>query len=285
MMHPDLAMAFDKLVQVLQADPRCKGGWHYGSVGRGEQDEYSDYDPVFLVDDKDFESLAGDVPRFMASICDELLICWPENYNDAHFKNFCNILRMGKNLHQHDFFILNAGYPMTWFCRQHLKGCTRENIIFDRTGEVGILLDKGLRTDNNSPDVARAMDTYWFHVEMLIKYFKRRDMLKLLRNIDFLRQAHVDVLLAQYDTLDWGAWETKVKKCVPREKQAHLLAYYAAADFAALDCTLRLAMQHFQQDARDACTQKGIAYPEHVTRIVAEYYSRRMNAADASGWE
>ena len=278
-MHPDLMMAFEMLVQLLRADPRCKGGWHYGSVGRGQQDEYSDFDPVFLVDDRDFEAFAADVPRFMASVCDELLICWPENYNDAHFKNFCSVLRLGDRLHQHDFFLLNAGYPMTWFCRQHLKGCTRSNIIFDRTGEVGILLDKGLRTDNHIPDVTRAIDTYWFHVEMLIKYFKRGDIFKLLKNIDFLRQAHVDVLLAQYDTLDWGAWETKVKHCVPPEKQAHLLAYYAAADFAELDRTLRKGMDFFRLDAREACADQNADYPEGMVEAIAAYYLKRLSQA------
>jgi hypothetical protein len=149
------------------------------------------------------------------------------------------VLRIGEDLHQHDFFILNAGRADAWFCRQHLKGCMRKNIIFDRTGEVGTLLDKGCRTDNDIPSTVRAMDTYWFHVTMLIKYFKRRDVFKLIKNIDILFHAHVDLLLSRYDTLDWGAWETKVKHCVPEEKQKHLLEYSAAADFTALEAAVR----------------------------------------------
>ena len=73
-MHPSLQKSFTSLIEILKADPRCKGAWHYGSVGRGEADEYSDYDPVYLVDDKDFKSFADDVPRFMRQVCDELLI-------------------------------------------------------------------------------------------------------------------------------------------------------------------------------------------------------------------
>ncbi|MBA9086626.1 hypothetical protein FHR92_003106 [Fontibacillus solani] len=107
-------------------------------------------------------------------------------------------------------------------CRQHCKGCTRDDIIFDRTGEIAEFLDRGYRTDNYIPDPVRAIDTYWLHTEMLIKYFKRKDLFKLIKNIDVLFHAHVDLLLSHYDTLDWGSWESKVKHCVPEEKQQHL---------------------------------------------------------------
>lgn len=171
-MHKDLELAFQRVVELLKNDERCKGGWHYGSISRGSEDVYSDYDPVFLVSDKDFEQFAADVPKVITKAADELLVFWGESFNDAHFKNFCSVIRLGNNLHQFDFFIVNEDYPEDWMCRQHLKSFTRENIIFDRTGEVAALLDIGYRTDNDLPDTLRAIDTYWFHTEMLIKYFK-----------------------------------------------------------------------------------------------------------------
>jgi hypothetical protein len=177
-MHEDLTRSFNKMIEILQKDPRCKGGWHYGSVGRGISDLYSDYDPVFLVADNDFENFASDVKQIIKPVCDEVLISWPENYNSEYFKNFCNLIKINDRLHQLDFFILNADHTDNWWCRQHLKGCTRANLIFDKTGEVGALLDKGLTTDNFTPDILRCIDTYWFHIEMLIKYFKRNDIFK-----------------------------------------------------------------------------------------------------------
>ena len=60
---------------------------------------------------------------------------------------------------------------------------------------------------------------------MLIKYFKRKDIFKLIKNIDILFHAHVDLLLYQYDTLDWGSWESKVKHCIPDDKKQHLKSY------------------------------------------------------------
>jgi hypothetical protein len=120
------------------------------------------------------------------------------------------------------------------------------------------------------------MDTYWFHAEMLIKYFKRRDIFKLIKNVDMIFHAHVDLLLAQYDTLDWGAWESKVRKCVPIEKQAHLLAYFVPADFESLERMMRTCMRYFKEDALHACKEKGVDYPTHIPDLVMDYFDRRM---------
>jgi hypothetical protein len=276
-MQEDLTKSFNKMIEILQRDPRCKGGWHYGSVGRGMSDLYSDYDPVFLVADKDFEGFASDVKQIIAPVCDEVLISWPENYNSEYFKNFCNLIRINDKLHQLDFFILNADRTDNWWCRQHLKGCTRANLIFDRTGEVGALLDRGLRTDNATPDILRCIDTYWFHIEMLIKYFKRNDMFKLIKNIDMLFHAHVDLLLANYDTLDWGAWETKVVKCVPAEKQQHLLEYFGPASPESYETAIKMCMLNFNHDALEICREKNLEYPMNVANQVSSYFNRELN--------
>ncbi len=279
-MHKDLELAFQRVVEILKEDVRCKGGWHYGSISRGAEDVYSDYDPVFLVEDKDFEQFAADASKVLAQASDELLIFWGESFNDANFKNYCSVIRLGSNLHQFDFFIINAGYPEAWMCRQHCKGCTRDNIIFDRTGEVAGFLDKGYRTDNDIPDPVRAMDTYWFHTEMLIKYFKRRDIFKLIKNMDVLFHSHVDLLLSQYDNLDWGAWESKVKNCVPEDKQEHLKSYFTTADFGELETAVKKCMSLFRQDAEEICKAKGIDYPDTIARQIISYFNRRMDSED-----
>jgi hypothetical protein len=276
-MHQDLTNAFNKMIDILKADERCKGGWHFGSVGRGLTDKYSDYDPVFLVADKDFEQFAADVPKLIANISDELLICWAEDYNSSHFKNFCNAIRLGNNIHQLDFFILNHDYQEEWWCKQHLKGCTKEHIIFDRNGETSELLDKGCTTENWIPDTVRAIETYWFHVIMLIKYFKRGDIFKLIKNIhDFLFHAHVNLLLSRYDTLNWGGWESKVKHCTPIEKQENLKMYFTSADIASLETAIKKAIILFKNDADEICKYKGIDYPESISRQIIDYFNNQL---------
>ena len=281
-MHKDLESAFDRVIDILKRDPHCKGGWHYGSISRGAEDIYSDYDPVFLVAGENFEQFAAEASKVLAEASDELLIFWGESFNDEHFKNYCSVIRLGNNLHQLDFFIINADYPEDWMCRQHCKGCTKDNIIFDRTGEVTALLNKGYRTDNYIPDTVRAMDTYWFHTEMLIKYFKRKDLFKLIKNIDILFHSHVDLLLSHYDMLDWGAWESKVKYCVPEEKQEHLMSYFAKAEFHDLERAVKKSMALFKQDAKEICQAKGIDYSNTIAEQIMAYFDKRM-ASDE--WE
>lgn len=279
-MHRDLVAVFHKVVAIMKRDERCEGGWHYGSISRGEEDIYSDYDPVFLVRDKDFEAFAADVPKILETASDELLIFWEEDFNDAHFKNYCSIIRLGENLHQFNVFIINSDYPQDWMCRQHSKGCTRNHIIFDRTGEVAEFLDRGYRTDNDIPDTMRAIDTYWFHIVMLIKYFKRKDIFKLIKNINILFHAHVDLLLSRYDTLDWGAWESKVKHCVPEEKQQHLKAYLARADFGEMEIMVRKCIGLFRKDADEICREKHIDFPATIPIQIISYFEYRMNNED-----
>jgi predicted nucleotidyltransferase len=279
-MHKDLEIMFEKVVKLLIEDERCKGGWHYGSVSRGKEDIYSDYDLIFLVKNSDFEAFADDVPKLLAKSSDELLIFWGEDFNDVHFKNYCSVVRLGNNLHQFDFFIINQDYPEQWMCRQHCKGCTRENIIFDRTGEVGKFLDNGYRTDNVIPDTVRAMDTYWFHTEMLIKYFKRKDIFKLIKNMDIIFHSHVDLLLSAYDNLDWGSWECKVKYCVPLVKQEHLKNYFTHAEFTDIAEAMKVNMLYFKQDSEEICKSKGIEYPEEVSKRVIEYFNLRLSCKE-----
>lgn len=278
-MHKELEAAFNRVVEILKKDQRCKGGWHYGSISRGTEDMYSDYDPVFLVADQNFEAFAADVPQVLAAASDELLVFWGEGFNDAHFKNYCSLIRLGDQLHQFDFFIINSGYPEDWMCRQHSKGCTRDQLIFDRTGEAGAFLDKGYRTEQQLPNPVRAMDTYWLHIEMLIKYFKRQDLFKIIKNMDILFQSHVDLLLSRYDTLDWGAWESKVKLCVPEEKQQHLKGYFTNADLHDLQAAVERCMTLFIQDAAEICQAEGITYPDRIAEQVSSFFHNQLAKA------
>ena len=276
-MNPDLTAMFDKVVAAMKADPRCKGGWHFGSARRGETDEWSDYDSVFLVSNDHFEPFAADIPKVLAASCDELLIHWPENYNSGCFKTFCSIVRLGETLHQFDSFVLNADRPDDWMCRIHCKGCGEGHIIFDRTGETAAFLRMGYTVENHIPDTLRAIDTYWFHIQMLVKYFKRKDVFKLVKNMyDFVFRAHVDLLLSRYDTLDWGGWEPKIKRCVPEETQRHLLVYFAPADFASLQAAAGSGMALFERDAKEICAAKGLIYPENTARQVTAYFDRML---------
>lgn len=276
-MHKNLDAAFNNMINLLKSDCRCKGGWHYGSVSRGTHDEYSDYDPVFLVSDADFKAFDEDIPKIIANSCDELLIFWGESFNDDCFKNYCSIIKQGDSLHQLDFFVINEGHPEAWMCRQHCKGCSTDNIIFDRIGDTVNFLNKGYTTDNYIPDTIRAIDTYWFHVQMLVKYFKRNDIFKLKKNIDdFLFHSHVDLLLSYYDNINWGSWESKVKECVPKEKQEHLNEYFITSEIDDIANKIKKAIYLFKKDSEEICRKKNLTYSENISAQIINYFVNEM---------
>jgi hypothetical protein len=137
-------------------------------------------------------------------------------------------------------------------------------------------LDRGLRTDNHLPDPLRCFETYWFHVEMLVKYFKREDLFKIIKNMDFLFHSHVDLLLSAYDSLDWGAWETKVKRCVPKNKQEHLLVYFCGADFDSYKKAVIKGFQSFHEDAKEIFGNKLLGYSDYIANSVMNYFRKEV---------
>jgi len=111
---------------------------------------------------------------------------------------------------------------------------------------------------------------------MLVKYFHRGDVFKILKNLDFLRQPHADLLLSVYDTLDWGAWETKVRRCVPEDRQKHLLTYSGPPDPPSLRQAVVTGMAAFHQDAQDVFAQKGLDYPHRTAGLVRDFFLREV---------
>jgi len=110
---------------------------------------------------------------------------------------------------------------------------------------------------------------------MLVKYFKRKDIFKLLKNInDFLFHAHVDLLLSRYDTLDYGAWETKVKLCVPEEKQEHLKMYFTQVEITAIKTAIEKCMILFKNDSEEICKERGIDYPVSISNQIIAYFNK-----------
>lgn len=73
-MNALLMDAFNKVLERVGQDYRCLGGWHFGSVSRGLQDDLSDVDPVFLIQEEFFEEFADDIPGVLKQACDKLIL-------------------------------------------------------------------------------------------------------------------------------------------------------------------------------------------------------------------
>lgn len=259
-MNKILMQAFDRLTNILERDLRCLGGWHFGSVSRGLDDEYSDVDPVFLIDGNYFEEFDKELPRFFEKICDKVLLYWPETFNNDEIKNYGFDIQIDENIYQFDIFLLNSLKTENWGFQVHSTGIMEENIIFDRNGVIAEIVKKAPKGEIPFRDISFFIETYWHHIHMITKYFIRQDYFKILKNIHILMNAHTELLLAQYDCITWGGWDSKIKY-IPAQKQEHLKLYYMFSDFDGIKKNLISSMNWFSADAREICLSKGISYP------------------------
>ena len=64
----------DRIVDVLQADPRVDAVWLSGSYGRGEADEWSDFDLHVAVADEHFEQFLAERPELYTRVGRPILV-------------------------------------------------------------------------------------------------------------------------------------------------------------------------------------------------------------------
>lgn len=213
------------MVDLLKQDSRCLEAWYYGSVSRGLEDEYSDIDVVFLIEGNHFESFSDVIGDYVARVCDEVVNVWPESFNCDELKNFQYVIRLNDDLIIIDLFVLNSIINDCWIARQHYMALLPKQVIFDKSGEIQKLIKRSPKGCKVNIDILYVIKTYYTHLCMLIKYFLRHDYFKLRKNIDFLYNAHTELVLSQYDKIGWGDYCSKIKHCIPKNMQEHLRLY------------------------------------------------------------
>jgi hypothetical protein len=276
---PVLAEVFDRLMKLLAADARCLGAWHFGSLTRGLADRFSDVDPIVLVTPEGYESLVRELPQLYGRAADRLQVIWPERYNNDFFGNYGALLEQRGELFQFDLFLMRADRFDEHFCRVHRVGCTPEHVIFDRDSTVAALLARGPGlASGGPPNLGYAIDTYYFHAQMIIKYLLRPDLLKMGKVLRELYHAHSEVLLAGYRRADWGSPEMRLQHDAPAERVAHLLDYLAPADPVTAARQLGRAYANFGDDARMVCALRGVPFPDELERAVRESFAKRCAA-------
>lgn len=270
-MNQTLIYALNKFVDIVKNDPRCLGGWQFGSIARGLDDQYSDVDPVFLIEGDYFEEFDKELPKMFEKICDRVVVYWSESFNNDEIKSYGVDIQISGRIYQFDIFLLNYSKIDSWWCRLHYTDTRVEDIIFDRDGVVSSLISKAPKGEIQKRDILYCIETYWHHIHMLIKYFMRKDYFKLLKNINIIMQSHIELLLEQYDCISWGGWDSKIKY-IPKEKQEHLMDYFASNDIERMKKNIKNLIELFSLDAREICLNKGIIYPlEMETAIKQEF--------------
>lgn len=274
-MNKKLISALNQLIEILKNDSRCLGGWEFGSMARGLSDEYSDVDPVFVIDGKFFDEFDKDLYSMFEQICDEVIIYWHETFNNDEIKNYGVEILIQEEILQFDIFLLNSFKQDSWWLKTHSTGVDNKDIIFDKSGTIAKIVKHAAKGTINKYDTIYAIETYWHHTHMIIKYFKRKDYFKLLKNIEILMHSHVELLLSEYDQTTWGGWESKIK-FIPQEKQNHLMNYYASSDFDTIAKNIMESIIFFSSDAKETCRNQSFTYPLEMEEKIIREWKKQM---------
>lgn len=279
-MNKLLVQIFDRSVEMLKQDKRCLGGWHFGSMSRNQQDEYSDVDPVFLIADKDFDAFNEDIHQLFYKLSKDCILIWPEEFNSNDLRNYA-VLMKGTDgcIVQYDFTIMNNSKIMNPFCKIWYKQCTDNNIIFDRYGDISRLLKTNIDEDSTSRqiDVLHQINKYWLFCYIAIKYYKREDIFKLQSTMQELFHIHSNLLLSIYQKESWGGWPSLIKNNVPSEKQIFLLKYFCESDIFNIRENLFHVMEAFSKDINYICRNRSLEYDSYLEQSVKDYVCKNMN--------
>lgn len=254
------------------------GAWNFGSETHGLSDEYSDVDIVLLIEGKQFETFACSLDSYLSQISDEVLLCWPEDFNSESIINNGYLLLKDNRIFQFDVFLLNLDRVHDYMCRIHYMDLEEKDIFFDKAGAVQGLLLADLKGSCWNDNIERLEQTFWYHANMTSKYIKREDYFKLRNVVNMLYETHLSMLLTGYDKTTWGGSANKLH-FIPKEKQEHLKAYYCSENFEQVKENLIKNMKMFQVDAEDVYRLKSKKYSTCLGDIVIEKWMSEMEKA------
>lgn len=249
-MLDELKTVNDSFISLIKEIGGVRAAWYFGSNVRGLSDEYSDVDIVILADKPAYGETDKRLTEMLADVCDEVVLCWGEDFNGETMKNYDYILSLNGKIFQYDVFLLNSGFIDDYMCRLHYTGLTEENIIFSKDNAAEELIQNAQNSEPWRADVKRLAETYWLHVQMSVKYFLRKDFFKLNKVLRILMDAHTSLLLTRYDKTNWGGAENKLK-FIPAEKQEHLMKYGCIPDFELMIKNLEWSANRFENDVEE----------------------------------
>lgn len=246
-MNQTLNNILENVIHIAKQTESILGAWYFGSIKHKIADEHSDVDLVFLVKGDAFQELEKQVPVILEKVCDNVLLCFEEDFNGEAIVNNGYLLQRDGQTVQFDVFLLNQDKLDDFMCRMHYADLSEEDIVFDRNGEVKKLCGQVSGSAFWGGDVQHLAQSYWYHFYMTAKYLLRRDYFKLYQVMHTLYEIHASLLLTAYDQITWGGMANKLH-FIPEEKQAHLRKYSCTEDFARNREYLQQAAQWFLED-------------------------------------
>lgn len=274
-MTKELKGTFEKFIEIMKQEEGISGAWNLGSVTHELADEYSDINIVFLVKAEAFEQVDEKMKDYLKMACDDVVLCWPESFNSDAIINNGYLLKQGQQLMQLDIFLINEDKLDDYMCRIHYTDLKMEYVVFDREGQVRKLIEKSPKGKTWNSDLKALNTTYWYHINMSIKYLKRKDFFKLHYLMRTLMDTHVALLLNGYDQIAWGNMANKLN-FLPEEKQQHIMEYNCSCDFSENVSTLWRLMNWFAEDYNEVCEIKGVKADNRIAEMVEEFWIEIM---------
>jgi predicted nucleotidyltransferase len=260
-----------RFIDIMRKQNGVLGAWNFGSTSHGMTDEYSDVDIIFLVDNNNFFLVDEALTKMLDSVCDNVIVCWPESFNSDAIKNYGYLLELNNTIFQYDVFLLNKEKLDDFMCKIHYTDLQEKDIIFDIDGSVKELIINAPSGSLWCDNIRDIIKTYWFHVNMSTKYFARKDFFKLNGVLRILMDAHTSLLLNGFDKITWGGTANKLN-FIDEKKQEHLKKYYCIEDFSLVRMNLLQSIYWFENDLEEICTQDELEYNEKISNVIKDYW-------------
>ncbi|MBD5140754.1 MAG: hypothetical protein HDT25_04990 [Ruminococcus sp.] len=272
----ELKTVNEKFIALIKENSGVLAAWYFGSNTHGLydklSDEYSDIDIVILADEASYCDIDKSLTEMLKSVCDEVILCWGEDFNGEAMKNYDCLLSLNGKIFQYDIFLLNNGFIDDFMCKLHYAELTEEDIIFSRGDTAQRLIGSAMKADTWQGDISRIVDTYWLHIQMSVKYFLRKDFFKLNGVLRILMDAHTSLLLTKYDKITWGGTANKLH-FIPAEKQTHLMRYGCISDFEAMKENLLWSLEQFEKDVEEIA---GNDHYKKLGKLIKEYWINNL---------
>lgn len=247
-MDKELLVILNDFVDIMRRTDWVLGAWNFGSAAHELTDKYSDADVVFLVGGKDLADAEESLKRLISGVCDEVILCWEEDFNSDSIINNGYLLEKNGRIFQFDVFLLSKDRIDDYICKIHYTDLSERDIIFDKDGSVLALAENCPHREFWGDDADRLIRTYLYHFGMSAKYLLRGDYFKLNRVMRVLYDTHSSLLLTEYDRIKWGGAESKLR-FIPEEKKRHLTQYYCTENFAEDRKRLACCFEWFGEDS------------------------------------
>ena len=272
-MNPVLKDAFDRTVSLFESDPRVVAAYHSGSVGTDREDDYSDVDPVFLIDPEYFMEFDRQLPTLFGQEIARPILWWPERWvwqpgaseNINIPRNYAIFFEVCGKLLQYDINIMAA--PQ----KRQIK-VSKGQFIFDKASFLEIVSQQPV-PELDERKLVWTIQMYWIYVYIHAKYIKRRDLFKLLYAQQELFHEHLVVLQYLESNTTQGWWPLIASK-VSNARKENLLRYFGQDDVDSITRALKDQLSLFSDDARQACVGWQMEYPDKFEDYVVKYLRR-----------